>query len=129
MKKDKTKEVEEKKNKKNKKNKKEKKKLPTEVSQKILKKIFKNLLKAIGIMAYFVILNMAYTSIKHERLIGDIEVFAGTFLVVGIIMLEKAYRKEKLEPLLSSIELFALSFHSLSIMRVISMYKYDFRLY
>ena len=52
-------------------------KLPKEISQEILKKMFKNLLKAVGIMLYFMVLNLAFCKIQKERLINDIEVFAG----------------------------------------------------
>ena len=55
--------------------------------------IFRNILKAIGITSYFIILGFAYQKMNVNRLIGDIEVFSGMFLVLGIVMLEKAYGK------------------------------------
>lgn len=108
---------------------KEKIKIPQEISQEILKKIFKNLLRAVGIMAYFVILNLAYTTMKHERLVGDIKIFAGVFLLVGILLLEKAYKDDKGETAISAIESICLSLHTLSIMHIIALLKYDFRAY
>ena len=80
-------------------------------------------------MLYFITLNFAYTRMNLERLIGDIEVFSGVFLVLGLLALEKAYREEKGSTAITSIELMALSMHSLSIMNVITMMKYDFRTY
>lgn len=109
--------------------KKEKNKIPKEVSQEILKKIFRNILKAIGIMIYFVVLNLAYNTMKQERLIGDIKVFAGVFLLIGILIMEKAYKKDSGESAISAIELICLSLHTLSIMHVITLFKYDFRIY
>lgn len=109
--------------------KKEKKKLPKEISQEILKKMFRNLLRAVGIMFYFIILNLAYSTMKQERLIGDIEVFAGAFLAVGIVFLEKAYKKDNGTTAITGIEFLFLSLHSLSIMHVITLFRYDFRLY
>ncbi len=105
------------------------KKIPKEVSQEILNKIFSNLLKGIMIMLYFITLNMAYSAMKQERLVEDIKVFAGTYLFVGIIMLEKAYKNEKFETSLTGVELFCLSIHSLTIMHVTTLFKYDFRYY
>ena len=105
------------------------KKLPKEVSQAILKKIVYNILKAIGIIIYFAILNLAYIRMNQERLIGDIQIFSGTFLVLGIVFLESAYKKESGEKAITAIEFIVLSLHSLSIMHVISMYEYDFRYY
>lgn len=106
-----------------------KKKLPKEISQEILKKMFGNLLRAVGIMLYFIVLNLAYTTMKPERLIGDIEVFAGAFLVAGIIFLEKAYKKDDGTMGITGVELLFLALHSLSIMHVITMFRYDFRFY
>ncbi len=111
----------------NKKN--QKKKIPKEISQEILKKIFGNLLKAVGVMIYFIVLSLAYVTMQQERLIGDIEVFAGAFLVIGIVFLEKAYKKDNGSIAITGIEFLFLSLHSLSIMHVITLLKYDFRLY
>lgn len=94
-----------------------------------MKTIFRNLLKAIGIMAYFVILNIAYVRMNVDRLMNDIEIFAGTFLVFGLIMLEIAYKKDSGKTAISGIELLVLSMHSLSIKHVIAFYEYDFRFY
>ena len=68
----------------------EKPKISKEASQEILKKIFANVLKAIGIMFYFVILNLAFVNMEQQKLIQDIKVFAATFLGVGLIVVEKA---------------------------------------
>ena len=104
-------------------------KIPREISQEILKKMFKNLLRAIGIMFYFMILNIAYFSMKQERLIGDIEVFSGAFLVMGIYLLEKAYQKDDQSIAITAVESLLLSLHSLSIMHVITLFQYDFQFY
>ena len=112
-----------------KKEKTKKNKIPKEISQEILKKIFYNLLRAIGVMIYFVILNLAYVNIKQEKLVGDIEVFAGAFLVAGIYMMEKASKRDSGEKAITAIELLVLALHSLSIMHIITFYKYDFRFY
>ena len=106
-----------------------KKKIPKEISQEMLKKIFSNILRAIGIMFYFIILNLAHSTMKQERLLGDIEVFAGAFLVIGIYFFERAYKKDSGNIAITGIEFLVLSLHSLSIMHVITMFRYDFRYY
>lgn len=93
------------------------------------KTMFKNLLRAVGVMCYFIVLNFAYSRMNLDRLVGDIKVFSGTFLVLGILALEKAYKEENGEIAITGVELFVLSFHSLSIMHMISLFQYDFRLY
>ena len=57
----------------------EQKRIPKEVSQEIMKKLFINLLKAIGIMIYFVILNLAYVNVETKILAQCVESFAGIF--------------------------------------------------
>ena len=105
------------------------KKIPKEISQQILKKMFRSLLKAVCLTLYFIILNLAYTAMRQERLLNDIKVFSGVFLVAGIYFLEKAYKEDSGIDALSGIEFFVISLHSLSIMHIITLFKYDFRLY
>ena len=80
-------------------------------------------------MFYFIILNLAHSTMKQERLIGDIEVFAGVFLVVGIVLLEMAYKRDNGSMGITGVEFLFLSLHSLSIMHIISLFQYDFRFY
>lgn len=94
-----------------------------------MKKIEKNLSKALCIIIYFIILFFAYTRMNLDRLAQDIQVFSGAFLVLGILALEKAYKKDSEEVAITGIELLALSIHSLSIMHMITLLKYDFKSY
>ena len=94
-----------------------------------MKKILKNLLVAIGIIIYFMILVLANTRMNTERLANDIKVFSGTFLVLGILALEKAYKKDSGKIAIIGIELLVLSFHSLSIMHMVNIFKCDFQFY
>lgn len=105
------------------------KNLSKDISQETLKKIYNCIIMAIGIMIYFIVLNLAHNTMKMERLVGDIEVFSGTFLVIGIYLLEKAYKKDSGALAISAIEFLVLSIHSLTIMHVITMLKYDFKVY
>lgn len=94
-----------------------------------MKTIFKNLLRAIVIMCYFIVLNFAYTRMNLERLVGDIKVFSSVLLILGLLALEKSYKDDNGKEALTGIELLCLSLHSLSIMHIITRYQYDFRLY
>lgn len=91
--------------------------------------VFKNLLKAIGLICYFIVLSFAYTRMNVDRLTNDIKVFAGVFLLAGLIMLERAYKKDDGKIAISGIELLFIAMHSLSINHVINFYKYDFKTY
>lgn len=94
-----------------------------------MKKIEKNLSRALCIIIYFIILFFAYTRMNLDRLAQDIQVFSGAFLLLGILALEKAYKKDSGEVAITGIELLALSIHSLSIMHMITLLKYDFKSY
>lgn len=94
-----------------------------------MKKIGKNLSRALCIIIYFIILFFAYTRMNLDRLAQDIQVFSGAFLVLGILALEKAYKKDSGEVAITGIELLALSIHSLSIIHMITLLKYDFKSY
>lgn len=94
-----------------------------------MKKIGKNLSRALCIIIYFIILFFAYTRMNLDRLAQDIQAFSGAFLVLGILALEKAYKKDSGEVAITGIELLALSIHSLSIMHMITLLKYDFKSY
>ena len=94
-----------------------------------MKKILKNLLVAISIISYFMILVLANTRMSIERLANDIKVFAGAFLVVAILVLEKAYKKDSGKTAITSIELLVLAFHSLSIVHMVNIFKCDFHFY
>lgn len=94
-----------------------------------MKKIGKNLSRALCIIIYFIILFFAYTRMNLDRLAQDIQVFSGAFLILGILALEKAYKKDSGEVAITGIELLALSIYSLSIMHMITLLKYDFKSY
>ena len=94
-----------------------------------MNKIIKNLLKAVGVVCYFIVLSFAYTRMNLDRLVTDIEVFSGAFLVLGILALEKSYKDENGSLAITGIELLVLSMHSLSIMHVIALFKCDFKIY
>ena len=90
-----------------------------------MKKVSSNLLKAVVIICYFAVLGFASYKMNIERLMVDIQVFAGMFLVLGILTIERAYKKDSGIFAITGIELLVLSMHSLSIMHVITFFKYD----
>ena len=91
-----------------------------------MKKITKDLIIAICLIAYVLILALAYTKMNIDRLSKDIQVFAGTFLVLGLLGLEKAYKSDDGKTAITAIELLVMSFYSLSIMHMVALIKCDF---
>lgn len=105
------------------------KNIPTEKYEKIATKIFKNVIIAVALTLYFMILNIAYTKMQHVRLAQDLKVFAGAFLISGLVALEIAYKKDKGTIAIKGVELLILSMHTLSAMHITRLFKFDFRLY
>ena len=91
-----------------------------------MKKLTKDLILAICLIAYVLILALAYTKMNIDRLSKDIEVFAGVFLVLGLLGLEKAYKLDEGKIAITAIELLVMSFYSLSIMHIVALIKCDF---
>lgn len=91
-----------------------------------MKKITKDLIIAICLIAYVLILALAYTKMNIDRLSKDIEVFAGAFLVLGLLGLEKVYKSDDGKTAITAIELLVMSFYSLSIMHMVALIKCDF---
>lgn len=101
----------------------------TDVSEKILNKIFWNVIKAVAIVVYFMVLNIAYTKMQEARILEDTKIFAGVFLIAGLIELERAYKKDSGKIAVTALELIVLSLFTLSIIHMATLFNYDFRLY
>lgn len=99
------------------------------MEKEILKKIFKNLIIAVVVMAYFISLNIMYTQLEFEKMIMITKIFSSIFLLSGLIVLEIAYKKESGTLTITAIELLILSMHALFVNHVITIYHFDFRTY
>lgn len=108
---------------------KEKNKEKNKITDVTVNKIFYNVLLAIIFMIYFFVLNIGYGAIMVQRLEKDIQLFAGVFLIIGLIFLEKSYKKDDGQKAITAIEFLVMSIHSLSIMHVVTRYKFDFQIY
>ncbi len=106
-----------------------KKKVPKEVSQGILKKIFKNLILAIVVMAYFIACNILYTQLNLDRMELITKAISGVFLVVSIVLFELAYKRDSGTLTITAIELLILSIHALFIHHVITIYQFNYQTY
>lgn len=101
-------------------------KISKEKINKIHKKIFKNILFAIVILIYFILINMGYTSIKSDVFITDLKVFSITCIVATICVFEYAYKKESGKYGVNGIELLILSIATLLCIRIYTIYNNKF---
>ena len=75
-----------------------------EKKNKIHKKIFQNIIIAIGIVLYFIFINLGFTNIKPETFYKDLQVFSMISIIFTIVLMEKAYKKDNNELTIHTIE-------------------------
>lgn len=83
--------------------------LPKEEKNKIYGKIFYNLLIAVGVLIYFIFLNLGYLKLQDDVFKNDLKVFALILLGFSIYFMERAYKTDRGTYIIHSIELLALS--------------------
>ena len=98
-------------------------------SNKVSFNVYKNILIAIMIMIYFIIINTLYYKLENSMLLNILKVLSIVILVFGIIVLEIAYRKDKGGLAINSIEIIVLAGHTLSIAHIVQLKKFEFANY
>ena len=98
-------------------------------SNKVSFNVYKNILIAIIIMIYFIMINTLYYKLDNLMLLNVLKVLSIVILVFGIIVLEIAYRKDKGGLAINSIEIIVLAGHTLSIAHIVQLQKFEFANY
>lgn len=97
-----------------------------EVSEKYMKKIYLNVLKAIIIVLYFFVLNVACENVNPQYLKKGIELCTMILLFISIFIFEWAYRKDDDDLAIQGIEILILSAYTLTSQHITK--KFDFPL-
>lgn len=97
-----------------------------EVSEKYMKKIYLNVLKAIIIVLYFFVLNVACENVNPQYLEKGIELCTMILLFISIFIFEWAYRKDDDYLAIQGIEILILSAYTLTSQHITK--KFDFPL-
>lgn len=97
-----------------------------EVSEKYMKKIYLNVLKAIIIVLYFFVLNVACENVNPQYLEKGIELCTMILLFISIFIFEWAYRKDDDDLAIQGIEILILSAYTLTSQHITK--KFDFPL-
>lgn len=97
-----------------------------EVSEKYMKKIYLNVLKAIIIVLYFFVLNVACENVNPQYLEKGIELCTMILLFISISIFEWAYRKDDDDLAIQGIEILILSAYTLTSQHITK--KFDFPL-
>ena len=100
-----------------------------EIKGKMNKQIQANILIAIGLMIYFLLLSTLYQTIGQIKVLEIIEILSIVFLFVAIFVIEKAYKKDDGRLAIHSIEAIVIAAHTLSIRYVVTKYDFSFSLY
>ena len=95
----------------------------------IRKKIFENLIIAITIMIYFIIINFSYFRMDENILLQGIKIASIVILIFSIIIFEVAYHKDSGRIAINGIEVLVLAIHTLTIWTVINRFKIEFDKY
>ena len=95
----------------------------------IRKKIFENLIIAITIMIYFIIINFSYFRMDENISLQGIKIASIVILIFSIIIFEVAYHKDSGRIAINGIEVLVLAIHTLTIWTVINRFKIEFDKY
>ena len=98
-------------------------------NKKISKNIFENILIAVAIMIYFILINFSYYEVSSTNLILGLKILSIVVMCVGIIILEIAYKKDNGKIAINGIEMLILAGYTLSIVHVITIKKISFTHY
>lgn len=105
---------------------KKQKTIPEETSKKINSIIFKNIILAIGIILFFIFINLGYNNIASSIYLIDLKVFSVVILGIAILTFEKAYKKDSGEYTIYGIEILVLAIFTLLLNYIYSTYNSKF---
>ena len=100
-----------------------------EIKEKYSKEIYLNILKAIIIVLYFLVLNLAYENISAEHIELGIKIFTMVFLFISIYIFEKAYKKDDDKLAMQGIEILVLSAYTLTSRHITNKFNFNFKTY
>ena len=100
-----------------------------EKKKKVNKNIFENMIIAVAIILYFIIINFAYLRLNETEILIGLKVLSIIILFLSITIFEVAYRKDDGILAIHGIEMLVLALHTLSINHVIQIAKLEFTTY
>lgn len=100
-----------------------------EVDEKYIKSICINILKAIIVIFYFLILNLISEKVGEELFRRGIQICTMIFLFVAIYIIEKAYKEDDGVKAIDGIEVLVLATAVLSLEYITNRFKFQFNSY
>ena len=95
-------------------------------NKKVSKNVFENIIIAVCIMIYFIIINALYYNIQKNVLLIVLKVLSMVVLTFSIIIMEYAYRKDSGKRAINAIEILVIAAYTLSIAHIVEAQKLSF---
>ena len=95
----------------------------------IRKKVFENLIIAIAMMLYFILINFSYLRMEEDMLLKGLKIASLIVLLLTIIIFEIAYHKDSGKIAIHGIETLNLAFHTLTIWHIEKKLNISFETY
>ncbi len=95
----------------------------------IRKKVFENLIIAIAMMLYFILINFSYLRMEEDMLLKGLKIASLIVLLLTIIIFEIAYHKDSGKIAIHGIETLILAFHTLTIWHIVNKLNISFETY
>ena len=98
-------------------------------NEKISKDIYINVLIAVVLMFYFILVNFTYCNLEKSIVLQILKVCSMLILAISIILMEIAFRKDNGKIAINSIEILAIACYTLSVAFVVEIQKLEFESY
>ena len=102
-----------------------------EENEKIIrKKVFENIIIAIAVMIYFIIINfLNFKGIEQNIILNITKIASMVILILSIVIFEIAYHKDSGKLTINGIEALVLAFYTLTIFHVVNKFNIEFSSY
>ncbi|MCI9064167.1 MAG: hypothetical protein HFJ17_06155 [Clostridia bacterium] len=100
-----------------------------EKRKKVNKDIYENIIIAVAVMLYFIIINFSYFRLDEKYILIGLKSMSMVILLLSIVIFEIAYRKDSGKLAIYGIESLVIAAHTLSIIHVVQIAKLQFTIY
>ena len=91
--------------------------------------ILENLLGATFIIAYFILIYVAYHQFQEQKLLLILKIFSTVILIISLFFMEYAFRKDNGKRAINALETLVLAAHNLSMAYIVELKKLNFEYY
>ena len=99
------------------------------VEKKVNKNIYENIIIAVAVMLYFILINFSYLRIDENKVLIGLKILSIIILLFSIVIFEVAYRKDNGILALHGIEMLVLASYTLSADHVVKTIEISFTTY